>query len=459
MAFDCRHVPDVVVEQAMLPPEWNNKTVSMACVMFDTPMLVIPQFEKDCLQSDGPMPTKRDSIMHKMQLLQEPYLSLGTYVRPDVLQALKSKGVLEKNAARANLGSLRGVRRALCVLNKDAHAVAAVMGMYDAMVERYNAAHGITTLQHEGLPGAPTRAAAPQPAAPQPEAPAAAAAAAAGTSRSAAMQAEQSAPLVAALAAGQPTPSSSAATPAVTSTPIPPPVTAAPAPHDGLPVDAAAATAPHAQPGMNATDGGTAALAGAILQAVDRLVDARAGAPGAAAVPAPGVVAAAKARGACMFPADWPTRLPDRIFSAAELQDNYGLQAILPSFKNNTAITLGEELKQYEDWCRSPVEASRGANYARKVAPISFANAEESILAFAGYTFKFEGITSGGLSLALVEQPKLIAGFIDYLCKRGVVDKTVRNHLDHLKKVQAYQQSQCRVSMYRACVQRVHCVQ
>jgi hypothetical protein len=38
-----------------------------------------------------------------------------------------------------------------------------------------------------------------------------------------------------------------------------------------------------------------------------------------------------------------------------------GCVYILPSFKNNTAITLGEELKQYEDWCRSPVEASRGA--------------------------------------------------------------------------------------------------
>lgn len=89
-----------------------------------------------------------------------------------------------------------------------------------------------------------------------------------------------------------------------------------------------------------------------------------------------------------MWARDWPTTLPELAFPPKALAQDYSLAALLPTYRQDATIPLGQELDLFKEWCMAPVHLGRGVQYPAPVATITYQGCEDTILGFCGFMLK-----------------------------------------------------------------------
>jgi len=85
---------------------------------------------------------------------------------------------------------------------------------------------------------------------------------------------------------------------------------------------------------------------------------------------------------------DWPSTLPELVFPPSALKSDYSLKVLLPDYKDDSGIPLGQELDDYRAWCVEPVNLDRSSEYSAPVQPVTVTGALDCIHGFMGFMFK-----------------------------------------------------------------------
>jgi len=322
----------------MLPYPWSALAKVVVVRVLNEQMVMLSDFHSQVLYPDGPMPVSMDVLRLRLSRIKSGQILCDKDNHPMVIPLLKQAQAIRGNAARTKLVSLNVMESALLAAGMRPDHVATIIHTYKTVTESEDA----PAADHEEgqLPAADNQPQVPPTSPPQAE-------------HGEALEAQRS---------------DSGETPDMPQPDVPP----APQGHVAA-QSPAAVTTPQPQ----------------IRQGVRSV-------PSVASAAAP----TRQKRTAPIEPLeaslqrDWPLTLPELAFPPRALVDDYGLQSIIPNFRDNAEIPLGRQLTAFKSWCTTPVHIGRGTEYLRPVANITYEGCESSVLGFMGFMLKVSLVRS-----------------------------------------------------------------
>lgn len=97
-------------------------------------------------------------------------------------------------------------------------------------------------------------------------------------------------------------------------------------------------------------------------------------------------------------PRDWPTTLPECVWPARSLLDDYALKAQLPDYSSNPSIPFCIEQPDIQKFFMQEVHLGRGLEYPSPVKKATYDGAMDTLHGFLGFMFKV-GAGSGRASM------------------------------------------------------------